>query len=142
MEKLMALYRRFRHLINYVFFGTVTTLTNWGVYALLTAVFGMDYHISNVLAWFVSVSVAYITNRRWVFEGDDENITREVFRFFAARGFTGAVEILLLPALVSWGMDMSILGVENFAAKITVTVIAIILNYVLSRLFVFRGARK
>ncbi|MBO4360862.1 MAG: GtrA family protein [Eubacteriaceae bacterium] len=138
----MALYRRFRHLINYGFFGCVTTGVNWAAYALMAGPLGMDYRISNVLAWFISVCVAYATNRRWVFEGDDENITREIFRFFAARGFTGAVEILLLPALVSWGMDMSLFGVENFVAKITVTVINIILNYILSRLFVFKGARR
>lgn len=142
MEKIMKLYRRYRHLINFLFFGVVTTLVNWLAYAVLTEGLHIDYRYANALAWFISVCVAYATNRRWVFEGDEENITREMFRFFAARGFTGAVEILLLPAVVDWGLDMSIFGVENFVAKIIVTVVTTILNYILSRLFVFRGARK
>ena len=142
MKKLMELYGRYRHFVNYFFFGCVTTFVNWLAYAVLTGLAHVDYRLANILAWLISVSVAFYTNRRWVFEGDDANIAREMARFFAARAFTGAVEIVLLPALGGWGLTMSRLGVENFVAKILVTVNTTVLNYVFSRLYIFRGARK
>ena len=142
MKKLMELYGRYRHFANYFFFGCVTTFVNWLSYAVLTGLVHMDYRLANALAWFISVCVAFYTNRRWVFEGDDENIAREMARFFAARAFTGAVEIVLFPALVGWGLTLSLFGVENFVAKILVTANTTVLNYVFSRLYIFKGARR
>ena len=57
-----------KELIAYVFFGVLTTIVNFITYFLFASVFGINYLISNIIAWFVSVLFAYITNRIWVFE--------------------------------------------------------------------------
>lgn len=137
METLKKLIRRYWHYIIYTICGFITTFVNWGSYAVLTSVVGLDYRLSNVLSWIISVSVAFFTNRTFVFGGKG-NVLGEMAKFFSARVFTGAIEIILLPALVGWGLDMDVLGVDNFVAKFIVTAISTILNYILSRFVVFK----
>ena len=58
--------------------------------------------------------------------------------FFAGRIFSGLVELFGLPLLMKLGLDQSIFGIEGFAAKLVVTVVVIILNYILSKFIAFR----
>ena len=57
-----------RELVLYVVFGAFTFFVNIAVYFLFEDVLGVNYLISNIIAWFFSVLFAYITNRIWVFE--------------------------------------------------------------------------
>ena len=59
-------------------------------------------------------------------------------KFVGARLATGAIEILGLPLLYYIGMKQSLFGVEGFMAKIVVSVVVVLLNYVFSKLFIFR----
>ena len=79
-----------KELIAYVFFGVLTTIVNFITYFLFASVFGINYLISNIIAWFVSVLFAYITNRIWVFESKDDNIIKEALLFYGGRVFSGA----------------------------------------------------
>ena len=74
-----------KELIAYVFFGVLTTIVNFITYFLFEGVFGINYLISNIIAWFVSVLFAYITNRIWVFESKDDNIIKEILLFYGGR---------------------------------------------------------
>lgn len=139
MNKIRDLYERYRHPVNYLFFGIVTTLVNWGCYSLFTCA-GMYFRTANVLSWAVSVTTAFFTNRRWVFEGSDR-IALEMVKFFAARAVTGAFEIAVFPLIIGMGFDASLLGVEYLPAKIAVTAAVTVLNYIFSRLFVFTGKK-
>ena len=64
MEKLKALFNKYREIIAYVFFGGVTTLVNWGTYFVMHTLAGIDNTLTNVVAWILAVLVAYFTNRR------------------------------------------------------------------------------
>ena len=81
-----------KELIAYVFFGVLTTIVNFITYFLFEGVFGINYLISNIIAWFVSVLFAYITNRIWVFESKDDNIIKEILLFYGGRVFSGAID--------------------------------------------------
>ena len=50
---------------------------------------------------------------------------------------TGVLEVLGVPALVEWGVDTMLFGVEGFVAKMIVTGIVVIINYIVSKFFVF-----
>ena len=63
---------------------------------------------------------------------------KEAWTFYGGRVFTGVLELVLMPLLVRWGLDMTLLGVEYFPAKMIVSVIIIILNYLLSKFISFR----
>lgn len=98
-------------------------------------------NISNCIAWLVAVLFAFITNKVFVFESKNMEmrfVCRELIKFVGARLATGAIEILGLPLLYYIGMKQSLFGVEGFVAKIVVSVVVVLLNYVFSKLFIFR----
>ena len=101
--------------------------------------------VSNAIAWFVAVVFAYITNKLFVFESKSWKLTevwKEVVKFFGARIATGVIEIGGLPLLFYIGVKQSLFGVEGFLAKILVSIIVVILNYVFSKIFVFKAKKE
>lgn len=92
----------------------------------------MNYLISNIIAWFFSVLFAYITNRIWVFESKSPEILKEMSLFFGGRIFSGVVDTVLMYLFI----DVLVIG--DFISKIVVQVIVIILNYIFSKLIVFK----
>jgi putative flippase GtrA len=121
-----------RELIAYIFFGVLTTAVNIITYFLFADVFTVNYLISNIIAWFVSVLFAYVTNRIWVFESRSSDIIKEISLFFGGRLFSGIVDTGLLYVMVD------ILTIGDFISKITTQIIVVILNYVISKLVVFK----
>ena len=121
-----------RELVLYVVFGTFTFLVNIVTYFLFQSVMGINYLVSNVLAWFFSVLFAYITNRTWVFESKSPEILKEMSLFFGGRIFSGVVDTVLMYLFI----DVLVLG--NTFSKIVVQIIVIVLNYVFSKLIVFK----
>lgn len=120
-----------KELFWYVVFGTLTTIVNVVVYFALEYI-GVNYIISNIIAWFLSVLFAYVTNRIWVFESKSPNILKEMVLFFSGRLFSGVLDTALLYLFVD------ILTLGNTFSKIAVEIIITILNYLLSKLIVFK----
>lgn len=116
----------------YVIFGILTTLVNFVVYLLLVRVLGINYLISNIVAWFFSVLFAYVTNKIWVFESKNTHIVKEMSLFFGGRIFSGIVDTGLMYLLID------ILSVGDVISKIIIQVIVVILNYVISKIIVFK----
>ena len=121
-----------RELVLYVVFGAFTFLVNIVTYFLFQSVMGINYLVSNVLAWFFSVLFAYITNRTWVFESKSPEILKEMSLFFGGRIFSGVADTVLMYLFI----DVLVLG--NTFSKIVVQIIVIVLNYVFSKLIVFK----
>ncbi|WP_292889119.1 GtrA family protein [Methanobrevibacter sp. UBA212] len=121
-----------RELVLYVLFGAFTFFVNIAVYFLFEDVLGVNYLISNIVAWFFSVLFAYITNRIWVFESKSPNILKEMALFFGGRIFSGVVDTALMYLFI----DVMMIG--NTISKIVVQIIVIVLNYIFSKLIVFK----
>ena len=121
-----------RELFLYIFFGVLTTLVNIAVYLFFTRLLCVNYLISNILAWALSVLFAYVTNRIWVFESRNNDILKEMALFFAGRIFSGVVDTGLMWLLID------VLFVGDAISKIIVQVIVVVLNYVLSKAVVFK----
>ncbi|RAP51670.1 MAG: hypothetical protein BZ133_02490 [Methanosphaera sp. SHI613] len=121
-----------KELVLYVVFGVLTTVVNILVYVVFAKFLNVDYIISNIIAWFLSVLFAYITNRIWVFESRSSDIIKEISLFFGGRLFSGIVDTGLLYVMVD------ILTIGDFISKITTQIIVVILNYVISKLVVFK----
>ena len=140
MSKLFSLayYRtKYAEQISYVFFGGLTTLVNFGVFALCFHVLHLDTVPANVVAWIVSVLFAYITNRIWVFRSEKTGkraILRESIAFFTARGVTLVLETALMYLFIDW------LGLNDLIVKILAQLFVVVLNYFLSKL-IFRGKK-
>ena len=128
---------RVREVMSYLVFGGLTTLVNIVVYDICTMAFGWSVLVSNILAWLLSVLFAYVTNRAFVFHSDRKGaaaLLAEAAGFFAGRIATGAFDTLFMIVAV----DM--LHLPNLVMKVASNVVVIILNYVISKLLVFRSS--
>lgn len=135
MRKLFDLYKKYSEVINYLIMGVFTTLVSILVYALCTRVFHINYMISNIISWILSVSFAYITNKKFVFRSKCDafkDLIVEVYQFFKYRLFSLGIDILLMYVFIE------LFNFDDMIAKIIVQVIVIILNYIFSKLFVFK----
>ena len=135
LEKLKELIKKYRHMILYVLFGGLTTVINMAVYALCYEVCGMSNVLSTVLAWLVVVLTAYITNKVWVFESrsfDRKTVLREMASFFGCRIATGVLDVGIMYGAVD------VMGWNGTLWKLISNVIVIILNYIASKLLIFR----
>ena len=132
-----TLFKKYRELILYVFFGGLTTLVDWVSYWLMTDLMHVPYMTAALLSQVLSILFAYVTNRRFVFESRVRGagaVALEMAKFFGARGAS-----LLLNMLVMFvGVDL--LHVNDKLIKVIASVLVIIANYIFSKLFVFRSS--
>lgn len=149
------LYKKYEEVILYVVFGGLTTLVNFVSFWAFNKILGEKFYlVSNIIAWFISVVFAYVTNKLWVFESKSwafKILLKEVPEFFAARLFSLGVEEGGLWLFVDkFGFDRYSFTVFNFEvtgkliAKILLAVIVVILNYFFSKFIIFaqKGKKK
>lgn len=121
-----------KEIIMYLVFGVLTTVVNIVVYYIFSNLLHMNYLFSNAMAWFLSVLFAYVTNRKYVFDSKNNQIIKEAISFFGSRLATGIMDMVLMWFLVNFNI------VNDVVAKVVVNVIVVILNYILSKLVVFK----
>ena len=132
MKKLLE---KYKDVIPYLFFGVVTTVINIVCYWFLAHILGMKTVPASVIAWFVTVLSAYLTNRKWVFHSDAQGrreILEEIGKFFGARLFTGVVDWVFMF------VSVDLLGAKDVIMKFAANVIVVILNYIFSKWVIFK----
>ena len=137
MKKVKGIYRKYRELINYLLVGGLTTVVSLGVYyvcvfTVLNPHNAIQLQIANLASWFLAVAVSFFLNKKFVFERRSHSTIKEVFYFYGARLFALVVDILCMYLFVI------ILRINDKLAKIIVQIIITVLNYVLSKFFVFK----
>lgn len=135
-------YKKNKEMLLYLFFGVLTTAVSFvtaGIAKLLMESVGCGKDFvsvaSTVFSWICAVTFAYITNRIWVFESYVENIKdlfREAVSFYGGRLFT-----LLVEAVMMW-VGYSLMKMNFWVAKIIANIVVLILNYIISKLIVFK----
>lgn len=126
---------RIRHYTMYLIFGIITTLVNLVIYKILIDM-GIHYTVSTTIAFIIAVSVAFWTNRTWVFRSQSRGlkaIFREMTSFFSVRIVTYFVDLFGLIMLIE------LLHLDEFLSKIIINVLVVVLNYLLSRFVVFQA---
>ena len=150
-----------KEFISYVLFGVLTTVLNFAVYIGFHELFlaigwegllhgilpdnefirqlfeGEDpcYLDANSIAWVAGVIFAFITNKLWVFESKSWKpsiATKEFIGFTGARIFSYVIETLMMFVLVT------LMHSNTVIAKLIIGVVVIILNYIFSKLFIFK----
>ena len=135
MKPFRGFYAAHKEVLLYLFFGGLTTLVSIVIFALFYQRMGINELWANVLSWIAAVLFAYVTNRTWVFSEKADTragILRETAAFFAGRLATLGVEELILLVFITW------LGLPSVPVKLAAQVAVIVLNYVVSKFFVFR----
>lgn len=125
----------FTQIALYGIFGVLTTLIDIFAYWLASHVAGLAVVPSAVIAWLTSVLFAYWTNRNFVFTAKARTfagIFREASEFFACRISTGVFEVAFMYIFAD------VLKFNDVMTKAVSNIIAIMLNFIASRYFIFR----
>lgn len=136
MQKLKMLFDKYKALISYAFFGGCTTIVNWATYILCYNKAHIPNVISTIIAWIVAVAFAFITNKLWVFNSKSFNwriLLYEIWTFISARLLTGLLEV----GIMYFAVDMYHLNASLW--KLLSNIVVIILNYVFSKLIIFKS---
>lgn len=131
----LGLMKKYQSLISYAVFGVLTTLVNIVTYSICYGQLGISNTISNVIAWILSVAFAYVTNKLWVFDSKSwawNVLKREVVAFVSCRLATGILDIVIMFICVD------LMGWPAMLMKVISNVLVIVLNYVFSKLIIFK----
>ena len=129
------MYKKYKEVLLYLFFGGLTTVISIGSYSYCDLVLHINPLVANVISWILAVLFAYVTNKIWVFNAKTHGIYElaiEMFHFFAGRLFTLVVEELILLIFVNN------LHFNSILVKVAAQIIVVVLNYIISKLLVFR----
>ena len=136
IQKIRKLVEAHWDIVSYLFFGVCTTIVNYLIYIPCYNVMGMSATISNMIAWVVAVAFAYLTNKPFVFKSHDwsaKTVIPELTKFIGCRIGSGAAETVILFLAVD------LLGWNGNIWKLLTQVMVVVLNYIGSKLLVFRG---
>ena len=125
-------FSRHREGLLYLFFGVLTTAISWGSFYLFHYTLSLGELLANPLSWVAAVLFAFFTNRTWVFRTHGGGFLREMALFFGARVGTLVFEEALIFLFVT------VLSFHAMAVKMLGNVAVLVLNYLLSKLIVFR----
>lgn len=135
LEKISNFLSKHKRIVLYLIFGVLTTVVNVLSYWICANIFKTGTIPSTIIAWILAVTFAYITNRKWVFGSNATNpkeISKEILSFYACRLGTGLIDLILMVIFVDK------LGFNGTLIKFLTDILVIILNYVASKLIVFR----
>ena len=135
MEKIRALFRKYADIIAYLFFGVLTTAVNYVVYLPCYNLLGLSAAVSNVIAWVGAVAFAYLTNKPFVFKSHDwsaATVIPELTRFVGCRVGSGLLETGIIF------LTVDCLRFDGNVMKLITSVLVVVLNYVGSKLLVFK----
>ena len=141
MFMIKNVYIKYKEIINYIIVGGLTTVVSLGIYyglvfTVLDPNNAFQLQVANVASWVGAVTFAYFANRKYVFESNDRHIAKEMTKFYSSR-----VATLLMDAGIMF-VSVTLLGFNDKIMKLIVQVIVTVLNYVFSKLMVFKKKGK
>lgn len=131
MKKIIGKYKQ---IIMYLIFGALTTLVNILCFYILDKI-GINTYINNTISWLLAVLFAFITNKLFVFESnkkDSKTYFSEGSKFLLSRIFSYFVDMGTIFLL------LDIIHLPKMISKIISNIIVVIINYILSKLIVFK----
>ena len=121
--------------LRYIFLGGCATLVNLGCYYVLRMTTNLNLNVANVISIAAAILFAYFTNSRFVFMSEAHTFSEkfgEFAKFIGARLSTMVIEVGGV-----WLMA-DVMKINDYIAKIGIQFIVLVLNYIFSKIFVFR----
>ena len=134
-QKVLAFIHKHKDILVYLVFGVITTVVNYLVYLPWYNLLNFSAAVSNVLAWAVAVAFAYVSNKPFVFHSHDwsaQTVVPELGKFVGSRIASGGLETLFIF------LTVDCLHWNGNIMKLLTSILVVILNYVASKLLVFR----
>ena len=135
IQKLRSLIVKYWDILTDLVFGGLTTVVNYAVYLPVYNFCGISAAVSNMIAWVVAVAFAFLTNKPFVFHSHDwsaQTVLPELTKFVSCRIASGALETVILF------LSVDCMNWNGNIWKLVTQVLVIIINYVGSKLLVFR----
>ena len=135
IQKLRSIIVKYWEILTYLVFGVLTTVVNYAVYLPVYNFCGISAAVSNMIAWVVAVAFAFLTNKPFVFHSHDwsaQTVLPELTKFVSCRIASGALETVILF------LSVDCMNWNGNIWKLVTQVLVIIINYVGSKLLVFR----
>lgn len=141
MKNVVKIYYKYQEVINYLIIGLFTTFVSLITYyisvsTLLDPNNAIELQLANVFSWICSIIFAYLTNRIFVFKSTNKSKIKEFISFVFSRIATLLLDMTIMFLLVTC------LQINDKLSKLIVQVIVIVLNYVLSKCFVFKKIKE
>lgn len=128
MKKLLAQFMKFGVV------GVIAFVIDYGLLALLTELFGINYLVSATISFTASVVFNYVASMRYVFMHKEGMSRRREFVIFVVLSVIG----LLINNGCMWA-GVELLGVHYLLTKIVATAIVMIWNFVTRKIFLDAG---
>lgn len=171
IDKIKALWTKYREVLMYLIFGGLTTVVGFGVYyAVLLggrAILGIPveettsarywglYTAAQIIQWVCAVLFAFFTNRAWVFTDADKSTSmwKQLLPFAGGRlvtlgldyvitfGLTLAL-VALIPAWTAAELFGKTWNLCEIFSKVVAAVVVIVANYFISKLLVFKNKKE
>ena len=124
----------FNQFIKFGIVGASNTAISYVTYAVLVFL-GLNYILSNVISFIVSVLNSFYWNNKYVFKETKESRSalKTLAKTFLAYGFTGLILSNIL--LVVW---IDVLHISKYIAPIINLVVTIPFNFLLNKLWAFK----
>ena len=145
LGKIADIYIEHQEGMRYLIFGALSTLVNILVFAICSHVIfvklnsATNLNVSNILALVSAVLFAYVTNKYYVFKSKCEDVKKliqEMVSFLGCRAITSIMDLVLMNILVEG------LKFNDILMKIVVNILVIILNFVFSKLIIFKNEKN
>ena len=123
-----------RETVLYLVFGVLTTVINIVVFDRFYYAVHWSWQAANAVAWVLAVLFAFLTNKLFVFESKSFRagvLWRELAGFIGARLLSLGVDYACMWLLIEAA------GWNELLSKITDNVLVVIINYILSKFFIF-----
>ena len=141
LKKLSDWYREHREGMRYLIFGALTTIVNILIYAVFASLILKNLpneeaiiNISEIIAFIVALIFAYITNKIYVFKSkvkSFKDMIKEITSFTSCRIVTEIISILMMNSAI-W------FNINDILMKVVANIVVIILNFVFSKLIIFK----
>ncbi|MBR3841568.1 MAG: GtrA family protein [Erysipelotrichales bacterium] len=125
----------YREIFFYLLSGVNTTFVNYTVYYICRLTFGIPIVPSNILAFIVSVCVAFIVNKVVVYRKLDFKLN------VIAKEFTSFISLRIVSMVIDTGMLYilaDLLGFNELYVKIAGSIVVTVLNYIFGKFITFR----
>lgn len=143
LKVLANFYREHLEGMRYLVFGVLSTIVNILTYVICSLLLfkGLDetlkVNISEIIAFIAAVLFAYYTNKVCVFQSKTDSkksLIKEITSFMSCRLVTEAISIGLMNLAVA-------INFNDVLMKIIANIVVIILNFVFSKLFIFKKSK-
>ncbi len=135
LEKLLKVMKNSRGIIpqfiKFSLVGGICFLFEYGLFALLNDVMGIEILIANALAFLASTVLNYILSMRFVFIAREDSSRARLFIIYVILSIVG----LGINEAIVW-IGVEVLSINKYVAKLIATVVVLVYNFITRKVFI------